>query len=464
MSVLGSLNAGVSGMKAQSAALAAISNNVANSQTVGYKATDTSFVDYVTQSTATSESPGSVAALPQYRNALPGTTTQVSNPTSLAISGNGFFAVQMPTGTSAADGSSFSPLQYYTQAGDFSLNNAGYLQNSEGFVLDGFPASNQAGTSFDTNALQPIQVSQDSSPPVPTANVSVAGNLGSTPPSGTSSYSSTVQIYDPSGAQQNLNLNWSEVTAPPAGSPAGTPPVPVSATNPISATNPVLPNQWALTVTSGTSVTGPIMVTFGSTAADAGMITSMAAPAGAAANTVPATQSTGSDAMVNLALPFGTGTQNIALNLGKFGTTDGITQFAGTSYAQSSAPIQDGTPQGSYAGVTIQPTGDVVINYSNGATRTIAQVPLANFANPDALQQQSGQAFTATTQSGAANTVAPGTGGVGTIVAGAVEGSNVDIATEFTQMIVAQQAYNANSKVITTANSMLQVAVNMIQG
>src|SRR6185437_15998753 len=115
------------------------------------------------------------------------------------------------------------------------------------------------------------------------------------------------------------------------------------------------------------------------------------------------------------------------------------------------------SPQGSYAGVTIQSTGDVVINYSNGATRTIAQVPLANFANADALQQQSGQAFTATAESGAANTVAPGTGGVGTIVAGAVEGSNVDIATEFTQMIVAQQAYNANSKVITTANSMLQV-------
>jgi flagellar hook protein FlgE len=393
-----------------------------------------------------------------------GTTTQVSNPTSLAISGNGFFPVQMPIGTAGAGSSSFSPLQYYTQAGDFSLNNNGYLQNSEGYVLDGFPAANQAGTSFATNALQPIQVSEASSPPVATANVSVAGNLGATPPAGTTSYSSTVQIYDPAGNQQNLNLNWSQVTAPPAGSPAGTPPVPVSATNPISATNPALPNEWALTVTEGSSATGPILVTFGSSPADAGTITSMTAPSGAPANTVPATQVTGSAATVNVALPFGTGTQNIALNLGNFGTTSGITQFAGTSYAQSAAPVQDGAPQGNYAGVTIQSTGNVVINYTNGSTRTIAQVPLSNFANPDALQQQSGQAFTATEASGPANTVAAGTGGAGTIVAGAVEGSNVDIATQFTQMIVAQQAYNANSKVITTANSMLQVAVNMIQG
>jgi flagellar hook protein FlgE len=454
MSVLGALNAGVSGMDAQAAALSAISNNVANSQTVGYKETDTSFVDYVTQATATSEAPGSVVALPQYMNSLAGTPTQVSNATALAVSGSGFFPVQLPVGNAGAGAASFSPLQYYTQAGDFSVNNAGYLQNSEGYVLDGFPATNAAGTSFNTTSVQPIQINEGPSAPVPTENVGVTANLGATPPSGTTSYNSTLQIFDAGGNQQNLNLTWSQVATNPA--------------DPISATNPAMANEWNLTVTTanGAQSTGPMLVTFGSTPATAGMITSIAtAPTGASITaTVPGAQATGDAATVNLGLNFGLGTQNVALNLGQFGTTNGITQFAGSSYAPSAPPSQDGMAQGSYNGVTIQSNGAVVINYTNGATSTIAQVPLANFADANALQQQSGQAFTETTASGVANIVAAGTGGTGTLVAGSVEGSNVDIATQFTQMIVAQQAYTANSKVITTANSMLQVAVNMIQG
>ena len=253
MSVLGALNTGVSGMDAQSAALSAISNNVANSQTVGYKETDTSFVDYVTQASATSEAPGSVAALPQYMNATAGTPTQTGNPTSLAVSGAGFFPVQLPVGASGAGTSSFSPLQYYTRAGDFSPNNQGYLQNSEGYVLDGFPAANAAGTSFNTNALQPIQISQAPSPPVATQNVSITGNIGSTPPSGTTSYTSSVQVYDAAGNQQTLNLNWSQVATDP--------------TKPISATNAPKANEWNLTVSTadGSTVTppGPFQVEFG---------------------------------------------------------------------------------------------------------------------------------------------------------------------------------------------------------
>jgi flagellar hook protein FlgE len=457
MSVLGALNAGVSGMSAQAAALSAISNNVANSQTVGYKETNTSFVNYVTQASATSEAPGSVVALPEYMNALAGTPTQVSNTTALAISGSGFFPVQMPIGTAGSGTAGFSPLQYYTQAGNFTLNNNGNLQNDQGFVLDGFPATNTAGTSFNTNALQPIQVSETPSPPVATANVAISANLGSTPPSGTTSYTSTVQIYDAGGNQQNLNLTWSQVATNPA--------------NPISSTNPAVPNEWNLTVTTanGAQSTGPMQVTFGSTPTTAGMITAIGAataPTGATqiTATAPTATATGNAATINLGLNFGLGTQNLALNLGQFGTTNGITQFSGNSYAQSSPPTQDGLAQGSYAGVTIGSTGAVTINYTNGATRTIAQVPLANFADPNALQQQSGQAFTATTASGVANIVAAGTGGTGTLVAGSVEGSNVDIATQFTQMIVAQQAYTANSKVIATANTMLQVAGQMIQG
>jgi flagellar hook protein FlgE len=453
-------------MDAQAAALSAISNNVANSETVGFKETDTSFLDYVTQANATSEAPGQVVALPEYENAVQGTVTQVSNPTSLAVSGNGFFPVQLPIGSAGTGAVTYSPDQYYTQAGDFSLNANGNLENSEGYVLDGYPA-NAAGTAFNTNALGPIQVSQAPSPPVATTTVGLSANLGATPPAGTTSYTSTAQIYDAGGNEQTLNLNWSQVTA------TG----PVSATNVVSATNPVLPNEWDLTVsTTGANpqTTGSMLVTFNSaTGTAAGTIESIGTPTGTPAttanppgilSTVSAAQASGDAATITLPLNFGLGTQGVTLNLGQFGSTNGVTQYSGSTYAQAAAPTQNGLPQGDYSGVTVQSTGDVVINYSNGSTQTIAQVPLATFANPDALQSQSGQAFTATINSGAANITAPGTGASGTLVAGSVEGSNVDIATQFTQMIVAQQAYTANSKVITTANSMLQVAVNMIQG
>ena len=166
MSVLGALNAAVGGMDAQAAALSAISNNVANSQTVGFKETDTSFLDYVTQANATSEAPGRSSHCRNMRIRCRARSPRSSNPTSLAVSGNGFFPVQLPIGTSGTGGVTYSPDQYYTQAGDFSLNNDGNLENSEGYVLDGYPATNAAGTAFNTNALGPIQVSQAPSPPV----------------------------------------------------------------------------------------------------------------------------------------------------------------------------------------------------------------------------------------------------------------------------------------------------------
>jgi flagellar hook protein FlgE len=448
MSLIGSLNAAVGGMNAQAAALSSISDNVANSQTVGFKETDTAFADYVTQSSATFHAPGAVIGLPQYTNSVEGTVTQVANPTALAVSGSGFFAVQLPTGPTT-----FNPQQFYTRAGDFKPDNNDNLVNSSGYVLDGGPATNAAGTTFDTNGLGPIKISQDPSAPVPTANVTLAANLPASPPVGTTNYSSTVQVHDASGSTQNVTLNWAQLTA------AG----PVSGTNPVSATNPILPNQWDLTVNAPTATagptSGPYLVTFGATPADAGTITSI----GAAGRGVGAPGATGTPATINLALNFGLGAQPIALNLGQFGSTTGVTQFAGTNYAVASQ-TQDGSTQGNFSSVTVRPTGDVVINYDNGSLKTVARVPLAHFGSPDSLQQQDGQAFTATTASGVANIVSAGTGGAGTRVVGAEEGSNVDIATQFTQMIVAQRAYTANSKVVTTANSMMQDALNMIQG
>ena len=114
-------------------------------------------------------------------------------------------------------------------------------------------------------------------------------------------------------------------------------------------------------------------------------------------------------------------------------------------------------------GISITTGGDVVANYNNGETETVAQVPITTFSAPDSLQSQNGQAFTATTRSGVPIAQAEDSNGAGSLVVGSVESSNVDIATQFSALIVAQQAYGANAKVVTTADQLLQTTINMLQ-
>jgi flagellar hook protein FlgE len=178
------------------------------------------------------------------------------------------------------------------------------------------------------------------------------------------------------------------------------------------------------------------------------------------------TQNTvGQQAAVTLNTLFPTasgGTQTIALNIGAIGGTAGLTQFAANSYTLNGIS-QDGVPPGNFSSVTTTTSGDIVVNYTNGQSRTIAQAPVVTFAAPDALQSQNGASFTATNASGSALTNDAGTNGAGTLVTSSVEGSNVDLATEFSNLIVAQQAYSANAKVVTTASQLLQVTLDMKQ-
>ncbi len=157
---------------------------------------------------------------------------------------------------------------------------------------------------------------------------------------------------------------------------------------------------------------------------------------------------------------FGSGPQTVTLGMGHYGQADGVTQFAGSAYNVSKLS-QDGIPAGSFTGITTTSAGSVVANYDNGQSQVVAQVPVVTFADPDALQRQNGQAFTATLQSGAPVAQSQGQNGAGSLVTSSVESSNVDIASEFSKLIVAQEAYGANAKMITTADTMLQVTINM---
>ena len=136
MSIFGALNTAVSGLTAQSAAFGNISDNVANSQTDGYKEVDTSFVDYLTTSTSSTNEPGAVTTLPDYTNNVQGTISQSSNPLALAITGQGFFAVSEAAGTSTANNApTFSTQTYYTRDGNFHMDQNGYLVNDAGEYL-----------------------------------------------------------------------------------------------------------------------------------------------------------------------------------------------------------------------------------------------------------------------------------------------------------------------------------------
>jgi flagellar hook protein FlgE len=440
MSLLGAMNTAISGLTAQSTAFGNISDNVANSQTTGYKEVETSFVDYLTTSTATVNDPGAVVAQPDYLNNVQGTITQVTNPLAMAIAGQGFFAVSQQTGE--ANGvPTFNPQQFYSRAGDFTLNSSGYLVNSAGEYLNGWSVNPATGI-VNQNSLAPIQVSQAVYNPVATSQVTLSANLPATPATGTgtaaSPISSDIDVYDALGTQHVITLNWVQNSA----------------------------GDWTVSVVSpddvNSSAIGTAEVQFGAVSGNAvpegtiGQITNTTGSVASAGFT------TGSAATLDFTTNFGSGNQTIQLNLGTYGATNGVTQYAGTQYNLEGL-TQNGVPPGSFAGVTPQANGDIVVNYNNGQTRTIGQVPVITFNNPNALQRQDGQSFTATLGSGTPLAEQASTNGAGNLVIGSVESSNVDIATEFSNLIVAQQAYSANAKMVTTAQKMLQTTVDMKQ-
>ncbi len=423
MSILGAMNTADSGLTAQSAAFTNISDNIANSQTVGYKGVTTSFQDYLTSSTAAENSSGAVTTTPQYENDVQGTITSSSDPLALAISGQGFFAVNEPSGTS---GSSFSTTQYYTRDGDFTQNTLGYLVNGSGEYLDGYNVDPTTGQ-VSSGTLGPIQVNESDLPAEATSKLTYSATLPTTSAAGTVG-SSTASVYDSAGAAHTVDLNWTST---------GT------------------ADQYTLNMSAADSSTalGSATVTFNSD--------------GTLASVVPVSPATGGSdtagqaATLDLSANFTGTAQPITLSLGTIGSSGGLS-MSGDTYAETSLDA-DGQAVGHYTGVSMTSSGDVVASYDNSQTRTIATIPLATFTAPDALQRQDGQAFTATAGSGSAVFQNANQNGAGTLVTGSVESSNTDISTDLTRLISAQQAYGANAKMITTADQMMQTAIQMVQ-
>ena len=432
MSLFGAMNTAISGLNAQSAALSNIGDNVANSQTIGFKRIDTRFADYLTTSTAITNQSGAVVARPEYINNVQGTVTQTDNPLSLAITGQGFFAVSKQVGE--ANGRPvFTQEQQYTRAGDFKLNKDGYVVNGFNQVLNGWPVDGQG--QVDRTAMTPIQIGQDMFKPVATREVKLSANLPPNPdPAGT--FESQVQVYDARGSAHVIGLNWT----PPAAGSGG---------------------PWTLTLTAPATTAGGTPTTLGSTTVSFGQTGATAGTISAIGGTEPGTA--GQPAAFGFAADFGSGPQNITLDLGTFGGSTGLTNFdqGGKRTYEQRSFSQDGVPPGEFNGLTTRANGDLVAGYTNGQSRVVARVPVVTFPSPNALQRQDGQSFTATREAGQSQAHDAGGSGAGSLVTGSVEGSNVDIGKEFTKLIVAQRAYTANTRLVTTADEMLQQTLDM---
>ena len=437
MSLFGAMTTAISGLNAQSRALGHVSNNLANSQTIGYKRIDTNFNELLTQSTRSLHAPGSVQARPDYTNAVQGTIEQSDIPNALAIGGQGFFSVAARRGQQNGL-PQFDERQFYTRAGDFQMDRDGYLVNGAGYYLQGWPISD-ATDEPDRTQLAPVRISQQVFNPVPTSRIDLAADL---PADAIDPVTSQVRLYDALGTPHVATMTFTPVT---------------NAGPPVVATG-----EWDLSITipgENSPPTRSLRLQFGATATPA------AAPGtlggfGAASNMTVGSPALGEPAEVTFTTDLGEGTQTIVLNLGEIGVARGLTQFSVGEFNVRNQS-QNGVPPGSYSGLRIAESGDISINYDNGQSRIVARLPLVTFSDPDALQRLDGQAFMRTIESGEARVTDVAKDGAGRLVIGSVERSNVDIAGEFTKLIVAQRAYTANTRVVTASDELLQETINM---
>jgi flagellar hook protein FlgE len=480
MSLNSAMQTGVSGLTANSQALSTISNNIANVNTVGYKQSENEFETLVTgtgpQAAANS---GGVIDLNRQLIDQQGQLTQTNSPLDLAISGQGFFVT-----TSQATNLTPTDPRLFTRAGSFTVNNQGYLVNAAGLVLQGWPAdANGVITPNPSNlsSLQSINVSQVGGAVSPTTQIGVNANLNA---SQTISAAATAAGAVPVGAgaytpATNSMAMWESNNATGV-QPDYSVQVPVSDSQggqhnvQLDLLKSSVPNEWyaeliavpASDVTDGAGLangqiaTGMIAFTpTGQIDPAKTTIFNAANPSitlGASAGGAPGA------GQVNWASSLGIAAQTITLNLaGGSGSTGGLTQLDSPSNTQSITT--NGTQFGNLTNVEIDKNGIVTAVFSNGVTRSLAQVAIATFPDPNGLTPVSGDAFQVSQNSGTYTLEQPGAGNAGQIDPSTLESSTVDLSSQLTQLITSQSAYSASSKIITTANQMMQTLLSVIQ-
>ena len=423
--MLRSMFSGVSGLRSHQTMMDVIGNNIANVNTVGYKSSSVVFQDMLSQvmngagvavpgaSGAGGTNPtqvglgvqvGSItASFSQGASQLTGRTTD------LAIQGDGFLTVRQ------------NGEQLYTRNGALNFDGLGRVVTSEGGVLQGWLVGTDGKINTNANVADLVMPLGQSLAPQATQSISLGGNLDATPPAtypGTEKIAS-ITVYDAQGKAIAMQFGFKATGA----------------------------NAWSVqpygpdgsdTDTNPDTVGSPISLTFDPAT---GKLTE---PTTAPTFTIPAS--------------LGQFSGPITLDLGT-SSSDGLRQYAGASSV--TAVSQDGSALGALNGFTIGQDGTITGVFSNGHNRALGQIALSSFSNPAGLEKGGESMFRATGNSGLAQVGVPNTAGRGTLMGSTLEMSNVDLAQEFTNLILAQRGFQANSKVITASDELLQDLVNL---
>jgi flagellar hook protein FlgE len=412
-----SFSTALSALAADSTAIDVVGNNLANLNTVGYKTSVVSFHDLVTQSMGanlgdTQVGFGVGTPLTE-RQFTQGAVQTTGGTLDAAIQGLGFFVVMGANNTTE-----------YTRAGNFQVDQNGNLTTATGELVQGW--TGLVNGQLNTNAAPgnitiPTGTVQA---PTPTANVSFDLNLNAAAVSGsaTATFATSVTIYDSLGNSHIVTATFTK--------------------------DPATPNQWDYSVAIPdadmqnppfTPLTGSL--TFNP---DGSLSSTTAAPA----------------PLVISGLADNAADMSVNWNLYK-GTAPRVTQYAQPS--STSAVAQDGSAAAQLVQVGVGNGGQILAQYSNGQQTVVGQIAMATVRNPDSLVAAGSNNYELSANSALPAVGVPGTGGRGSVQGGALESSSVDIATEFTSLIVYQRAYEANSKVVTSVDELSQTTIALIR-
>lgn len=449
-----SFTTAVAGLNAQSEKLNSAGNNIANSQTVGYKSSDVLFSDVFAASRGIGVQVSDVR-----QNFTQGSIESTGRNLDLAISGEGFYRLERSTGEVG-----------YSRNGEFSITATGDIVNAQGDRLMGYGMDR--GVTEDTDDQQAF----------PFSNVLVGGDpqalnvpVDDIPAKATTEVNALLNLDARAVSGQDLNtVEISESDADAEANPPVVTPLNYHFSNNFTSYDSLgnavnvatyfervgdNSNQWKVTAVTNGVTRGSFTLDFtqsGRLQTNAqGIVTGIGESADPGGAVVTEDPETGETRVTIGGIPGGVDAENLNIQL-KF---DGTTQFAADSLQKELN--QDGYTSGALAGITVTESGVIQRNFTNGETRAAGQIALASFRNEEGIQPLGNNLWAATNASGLANLGAPGTGRLGQIQAEAVEASNVNLASELVDTIVAQRSYQANSNTISTQDELLQTIINL---
>jgi flagellar hook protein FlgE len=426
---VGSFSAGLSGLNANAVYLSVIGNNLANINTIGFKSSSVTFMDLVSQTVGGSGANPMQIGLGVVTGSISpvfsqGAIENTREATNVAIQGNGLFVVRGPEGNA------------YTRAGDFTFDSNGTLVTSDGYKVQGYTGTDPATGAIVTTG-QPTDITVPPGvlrAPSPTSTFQTNTNLDSGAATGATATSS-VQIYDALGTPHVATITYTKTATPGSWTYAVT-----------------VPGEEITGGTAGTPFSiGSGTATF--TAQGALSAFTAAAPA-TGGGTPPADVTFTTPTWVN-----GAAASSLTWDVVDANNVASITGFSSPS--ATSSIIQNGSAAGMVDDISISSDGTMVATFGEGQTVAIGRLAVASFNNPKGLVKLGSNRYGESQAAGIPNVGVPGTGGRGTLIGSALEQSNVDIAQEFTQMILAQRGYQANSKTITVSDELLVDTLNL---